>query len=144
VVAALPPPAPARADPPPVVETVAPPAPIPTAASPAPAANASGTSAASVASTAPNATGNFAAVPGAANSTGTQLLQVAAVSEVPRGRELQRQLREAGFDAYWESVQTKKGDIVRVRVSVDPATQSMAVTVAKLKSMGFDPIFVTP
>ena len=131
---------PLRADPPPVVATLPPPAPTPTPTATAPSASTSGASPAS----APTATGNFAAAPGAASGGGTQLLQVAAVSEVPRGRELQRQLREAGFDAYWESVQTKKGDIVRVRVSVDPATQSMATTVAKLKSMGFDPIFVTP
>lgn len=69
---------------------------------------------------------------------------MAAVSSVGRGRELQRQLREAGFDAYWESVKTSKGDIVRVRVAVDSATQSMADTIAKLKSMGFDPIIVAP
>lgn len=73
-----------------------------------------------------------------------QLLQVAAVNDVARGRELQRKLREAGMDAYWESVRTKTGDVVRVRVSVDPATQSVAETLAKLKAMGFDPIIVNP
>jgi len=75
----------------------------------------------------------------------TQLLQVAAVSDIGRGRELQRQLRAAGMEAYWESVRTKQGaDVVRVRVSVDPATQSMADAISKLKAMGFDPIIVTP
>ena len=48
------------------------------------------------------------------------------------------------MDAYWESVRTKTGDVVRVRVSVDPATQSVAETLAKLKAMGFDPIIVNP
>jgi len=66
------------------------------------------------------------------------------VTEIGRGRELQRQLRSEGFDAYWESVQTKKGEVVRVRVSVDPATMSMAETIARLKAMGFDPIVVAP
>ncbi|MBA2549416.1 MAG: type II secretion system secretin GspD [Burkholderiaceae bacterium] len=75
----------------------------------------------------------------------TQLLQVASVTDISRGRDLQRQLRAAGMDAYWESVQTKQGgDVVRVRVTVDPATQSVADAIAKLKSMGFDPIIVTP
>jgi cell division septation protein DedD len=70
---------------------------------------------------------------------------VAAVSDIARGRDLQRQLREAGFDAYWESVRNnKKGDVVRVRVSVDPAIRSMADTLAKLKAMGFEPIIVSP
>jgi cell division septation protein DedD len=73
-----------------------------------------------------------------------QLLQVAAVNDVARGRELQRKLREAGMDAYWESVRTNTGEVVRVRVSVDPATQSVAETLAKLKAMGFDPIIVNP
>ena len=94
---------------------------------------------------APSSTGAFAATQGASTGPASNLLQVAAVSEISRGRELQRQLRAAGFDAYWESVKSKKGaDIVRVRVSVDPATQSMAETVARLKAMGFDPIVVTP
>ncbi len=70
---------------------------------------------------------------------------MAAVSDIARGRDLQRQLRAAGMDAYWESVRIKGGvDEVRVRVTVDPATQTMADAIAKLKSMGFDPIIVTP
>lgn len=69
---------------------------------------------------------------------------MAAVSDIARGRDLQRQLRAAGMDAYWESVSNKGKDIVRVRVTVDPATQTMADAIAKLKSMGFDPIIVTP
>ena len=57
---------------------------------------------------------------------------------------MQRRLRDAGFDAYWESVKSNKGDVVRVRVSVDQATQSVADTIARLKAMGFDPVIVTP
>lgn len=66
------------------------------------------------------------------------------MSQIGRGRELQQQLRQAGFDAYWESVKTRGGEVVRVRVSVDTATQSMADTLARLKAMGFDPIIVAP
>ncbi len=87
--------------------------------------------------------GAFAAQ-GPAPSGGMQLVQVATVNEIARGRELQRQLRDAGFDAYWESVRTGSGEMVRVRVSVNQATQSVADTVAKLKAMGFDPVVVTP
>ena len=68
---------------------------------------------------------------------------MAEVNEIARGRDLQRRLRDAGFDAYWESVKTTQGDVVRVRVSVNQATQSVADTVAKLKAMGFDPVLVT-
>jgi general secretion pathway protein D len=88
--------------------------------------------------------GAFAATQGGPAGAPSNLLQVAAVTEIGRGRELQRQLRVAGFDAYWEAVKTKKGEVVRVRVSVDTATQSMADTITRLKAMGFDPIIVAP
>ncbi len=39
---------------------------------------------------------------------------------------------------------TKKGEVVRVRVAVDPATRSLAETIARLKAMGFDPVIVSP
>jgi cell division septation protein DedD len=92
----------------------------------------------------PAPSGTFAATPGTPSAVSSNLIQVAAVSQISRGRELQRQLREAGFDAYWESVKTKAGEVVRVRVSVDNATQSMSETLARLKAMGFDPIIVAP
>lgn len=74
------------------------------------------------------------------------MIQVAAVGDIAKGRELQRQLRAAGYDAYWESVRVpkKKSDVVRVRISIDRATQSVADTLAELKNRGFDPILVNP
>jgi general secretion pathway protein D len=115
--------------------TTPPPAPVATPVSPPAAAPAAAVAAPS---------GAFAATQGGPGSPASNLVQVAAVTEISRGRELQRQLREAGFDAYWESVRSKKGEVVRVRVSVDNATQTMAGTIARLKAMGFDPIIVTP
>jgi len=88
--------------------------------------------------------------PGSATSAqpagGTQLIQVTSGSDVARSRELQKQLRAAGFDAYWESVRVPgtKDEVVRVRVSVDRANQSVAQTLAELKRRGFDPILVGP
>jgi general secretion pathway protein D len=87
--------------------------------------------------------GAFAAQ-GPAPNSGIQLVQVTTVNEIAHARDLQRRLRDAGFDAYWESVKTGSGEMVRVRVSVNQATQSVADTVAKLKAMGFDPIIVAP
>ena len=87
--------------------------------------------------------GAFAAQ-GPAPNSGIQLVQVTTVNEIAHARELQRRLRDAGFDAYWESVKTGSGEMVRVRVSVNQATQSVADTVAKLKAMGYDPVVVTP
>jgi general secretion pathway protein D len=93
------------------------------------------------------ATGAFAAAPGAAAPAGAiQLIQVTALSELGRARELQRQLRAAGFDAYWESVRLPngKGEVVRVRVAVDRTRQSVAETIAELKRRGFEPTLVNP
>jgi general secretion pathway protein D len=130
----------AAAPPPPTVDapvTAASPAPV----SPVATATPSPTITASAAPTPSGAYAASAATPAPANSN---LIQVAAVSQIGRGRELQQQLRQAGFDAYWESVKTRGGEVVRVRVSVDTATQSMADTLARLKAMGFDPIIVAP
>jgi general secretion pathway protein D len=123
--------APAVVAPAPAPEPVS--APVPAAPAPTAAAPAD-----------PASTGAFSASTTTPAPGSVQLLQVAAVNDINRGRELQRQLRAAGMDAYWESVRTAKGDIVRVRVSVDPKTQSVAEAIAKLKAMGFDPILVNP
>ncbi len=93
--------------------------------------------------TAPS-TGAFAAQQGPAPSAGAQLIQVASLTDIARARDMQRSLRDAGFDAYWESVKSNTGDTVRVRVSVDPATQTVANTIARLKALGYDPVIVTP
>jgi general secretion pathway protein D len=75
---------------------------------------------------------------------GAQLIQVAATSDMARGRDLQRQLRAAGFDAYWEIVRGDKGDLVRVRVAVDRATRSVDDTLAALRARGLQPVLVAP
>lgn len=93
------------------------------------------------------ASGAFVAVPGTARPTaGTTLIEVASVNDVAKGRELQRQLRAAGFDAYWESVRepNDRGERVRVRVAVNRARQDVAGTLAELQKRGFDPVLVTP
>ncbi len=145
-VAAPPPAAPPAmsppSEPPAARASAAPPAAAPSPTPSAAAAQSPAVTATEAAAAGPS--GAFAATPGAAATPASNLVQVAAVTEINRGRELQRQLRAAGFDAYWESVKTKKGEVVRVRVSVDTATQSMAETIARLRTMGFDPIVVTP
>jgi cell division septation protein DedD len=91
--------------------------------------------------------GNFAA---SASSPGTkgpqQLLQVMATSDVARGRESAKQLREAGFDAFWESVRMPglNEEIVRVRVAVDPSARDLNTTIAELRRRGFEPVPVNP
>jgi general secretion pathway protein D len=154
--ATVPPAPPAMNEPPATTLPVAPPAaepapaPAPESAAPRPAQTATPEvqpAPAGAALPAAPVTGAFAAAPGAAApAAGTQLIQVVAISDIARARELQRQLRAAGFDAYWESVRQGdgKGEIVRVRVAVDRTRQSVAETIAELKRRGFEPTLVNP
>jgi general secretion pathway protein D len=73
-----------------------------------------------------------------------QLIQVSAVRDIARGRQLQQQLKDAGFDSYWESVRTPSGDVVRVRVAVDRRAGKIADALAALRKLGFDPVLVGP
>jgi general secretion pathway protein D len=143
-VAAVPSPA-EPALPPAPVAIVAPPASSNTPAAVDPAKRPGAASAPG--STPPATSGAFVATPGAVQPRGgTQLIQVAAVTDVAKGRDLQRQLRAAGFDAYWESVRDpdKKAETVRVRVAVDRATQNVASTMTELQKRGFQPVLVNP
>jgi general secretion pathway protein D len=73
-----------------------------------------------------------------------QLIQVSAIHDIARGRQLQLQLKEAGFDSYWESVRTPNGDVVRVRVAVDRQAGRIADALSALRRLGFDPVLVGP
>jgi len=73
-----------------------------------------------------------------------QLIQVSAVQEIARGRQLQIQLRSAGFDAYWESVRTGSGEVVRIRVAVERQASKIADALSALRRLGYDPVLVGP
>lgn len=83
-----------------------------------------------------------AAAPAAKPAGTVHLLQVAAVADPSGARRVQQDLRRAGFDAYWESLRTSTGEIVRVRVVVDEARRSLAETVSELKRLGYNPVAV--
>lgn len=75
-----------------------------------------------------------------------QVIQVAQVADAAQARELQRQLRAAGFDAYWESLRApdRAGEVVRVRVAVDGGAEALTTTLAALRARGFDAVPVAP
>jgi cell division septation protein DedD len=56
---------------------------------------------------------------------------------------VQHQLKDAGLDAYWESVDTPAGQSIRVRVNVDPARSTLADTLAQLRALGYSPSLVS-
>jgi cell division septation protein DedD len=71
-----------------------------------------------------------------------QLIQVSAVHDIRRGRQLQQRLQLAGFDSYWESVRTAEGDEVRIRVSVERRSSTIADALSTLRRLGYDPVLV--
>jgi general secretion pathway protein D len=86
-----------------------------------------------------------AATPVLASSAKTspyQLIQVSAVHDIGRGRQLQQRLTEAGFDSYWESVRTTEGDVVRIRISVERRAARIADAISMLRRLGYDPVLV--
>jgi general secretion pathway protein D len=117
--------------------------PNPPAGVPAPQGAAPAAPTAPAAASAP-VTGAFAASASSPPGARVQLIQIAAVGDVARGRQLQRELRDAGYDAYWESVRTDRGEVVRVRIAVDRTRQDVDEVVARLKSRGHEPILVAP
>jgi len=71
-----------------------------------------------------------------------QLIQVLAVNEIARGRQLEKRLKDAGLDAYWESVHTGDGDVIRIRVTVERRASKIADALSTLRRLGYDPILV--
>jgi general secretion pathway protein D len=71
-----------------------------------------------------------------------QLIQVSAVQDIGRGRQLQQRLRQAGFDSYWESVRTAEGDVVRIRVSVERRASKITDALSMLRRLGYEPVLV--
>jgi general secretion pathway protein D len=83
------------------------------------------------------------ALASSAKTSPYQLIQVSAVRDIGRGRQMQQQLRQAGFDSYWESVRTTDGDVVRIRVSVERRASTIADALSTLRRLGYDPVLVT-
>ena len=78
----------------------------------------------------------------AQNGGDAPLIEVAVVDTMAHARQMQRQLRDAGLDAYWESVATSSGQSIRVRVSVQTPRRTVADTLAQLRALGFSPSLV--
>jgi general secretion pathway protein D len=77
-----------------------------------------------------------------ANATAYQLIQVSAVRDIRRGRQVQQRLQLAGFDSYWESVRTAEGDEVRIRISVEGRPGTITDALSTLRRLGYDPVLV--
>jgi len=87
-------------------------------------------------------TGSEQSLAGSAGASPYQLIQISAVPDIGHGRELQRRLKQAGFDSYWESVSTPNGDVVRIRVSVVREPARIGDAMSRLRQLGYDPVLV--
>jgi general secretion pathway protein D len=108
--------------------------------------DANGAAQAAVEAPAPQRTdeGADASRPIATNAASQQLIEVSAVRDIDRGRQVQKRLKEAGFDAYSESVSTARGDVVRVRIAVERDADRIADALSMLRRLGYDPVLVGP
>ena len=77
---------------------------------------------------------------------GVQTVQVATAPSIEQGRQLQQQLRSAGYDAHWESLRgaPASAEAVSVRVTLDRATRNLPDAMLDLRQRGFEPVLVTP
>ena len=72
----------------------------------------------------------------AAPASGPYMVQVIALADAGRARELQQQLAGAGIKSYTEIVKTAKGDVTRVRAGPYPTREAAEKSLAQIKTLG--------
>jgi DedD protein len=87
---------------------------------------------------APKGTVNDATTKDAAAASGTYVVQVAALADVARVKQLQKQMSAAGVKTYTEAVSTKTGEITRVRAGPYPTREAAESARTQLKKAGLD------
>lgn len=66
------------------------------------------------------------------------VVQVIALSDAEKAKQMQRQIAAAGIKSYTEIVKTEKGDVTRVRVGPFPSRDGAEKARGQLKGLGFD------
>lgn len=69
---------------------------------------------------------------------GTYVVQVAALADEARAKQLQKQMAEAGVKTYTEVVATKAGTVTRVRAGPYPTREAAEGALTQLKKVGLD------
>ena len=73
----------------------------------------------------------------AAPASGPYVVQVIALADAGRAKELQQQLAGAGIKSYTEIVKTAKGDVTRVRAGPYPTREAAEKSLVQIKTLGF-------
>lgn len=71
-------------------------------------------------------------------AAGTYVVQVAALADEARAKQLQKQMAEAGVKTYTEVVATKAGTVTRVRAGPYPTREAAEGALTQLKKVGLD------
>lgn len=73
-----------------------------------------------------------------ANESGSYVVQVAALADGSRVKQLQKQMAGAGVKTYTEVVSTKAGEVTRVRAGPYPTREAAESARTQLKKAGLD------
>lgn len=84
-----------------------------------------------------------AATPSAPAAKGEFVVQVAALNDAAKAKQMQEQIAAAGIKSYTEVVPTTKGSVTRVRAGPYPSREAAEKTRDKLKEMGLTGNLVT-
>jgi DedD protein len=71
-------------------------------------------------------------------AAGTYVVQVAALADETRVKQLQKQMAEAGVKTYTEVIATKAGSVTRVRAGPYPTREAAEGALTQLKKAGLD------
>ena len=71
-----------------------------------------------------------------------QLIELRNIGDANRGRQIVRDLRDAGYDAYGETVSTDRAETIRVRVAVDLGRQEIGSVMSALLTRGLEPTLI--
>ena len=70
--------------------------------------------------------------------SGAYVVQVAALSDAAKAKQLEKQMAAAGVDTYTEVVPTPKGEVTRVRAGPYPTKEAAEKARTQLKKAGLD------
>ena len=74
----------------------------------------------------------------AKSAAGAYVVQVAALSDIAKARQLEKQLAGAGLRSYTEVVNTQAGEVTRVRAGPYPTREAAEKARTQLKKAGLD------
>jgi DedD protein len=74
----------------------------------------------------------------ASSASGVYVIQVAALADAARVKQLQKQMSAAGLKNYTESISTKTGEITRVRAGPYATREAAETARSQLKKAGLD------